>query len=99
MASNLASTVDQLGNIKAQLAELQRKERELKDILIEQGPGEYDGDMFRATVSTSERGTLDMEAVRAKLSPQFITANTNVTEVTAVRVVARKTTRRVVVAK
>jgi hypothetical protein len=87
--SNLASTIDRLGIIKAQMAELATEEKALKAVIIDHGPGAYEGDIFRATVSTSERETLDMAAVRAKLSPQFITAHTSVTEVTMVRVVAR----------
>ncbi len=87
--SNLASTIDRLGVLKAQMAELAIEEKALKAVIIEHGPGAHEGDIFRATVSTSERETLDMAAVRAKLSPQFITAHTSVTEVTMVRVVAR----------
>ena len=88
--SNLASTIDQLGHLRAQLAELKRQEDELKAVLIENGVGAYEGDLFRATVSESERETLDMAAVREKLSPQFIRAHTRVTAVVTVRVVARK---------
>ena len=88
--SNLTSTIDQLGHLRAQLAELKRQEDELKAVLVENGPGAYEGDLFRATVSESERETLDMVAVREKLSPQFIRAHTRVTPVTTVRVVARK---------
>lgn len=88
--SNLTSTIDALGALKAQLAELQRQEKELRDVLIENGPGAYEGELFRVTVSESERETLDMEAVREKLSPQFIRAHTRVTPVVMVRVVARK---------
>ena len=43
----------------------------------------------RIDVSETDRETLDMKAVRAKLSPQFITAHTNVTKVRALRVSAR----------
>jgi hypothetical protein len=88
--SNLTSTIDALGHLKAQIADLQRQEKELREVLVENGPGAYEGDLFRATVSESERETLDMAAVREKLSPQFIQAHTRVTEVTMVRVVARK---------
>jgi hypothetical protein len=89
MSNNLSPTIDRLGVIKAQLAELKREEEELKTVLVECGPGAYEGDLYRATVSTSERETLDMAAVREHLSRQFIQAHTNVTSVTAVRVVAR----------
>ena len=90
MSNNLTSAIDRLGLLKAQLSELAREEKELKAVLIEQGPGAYEGDLFRVTVSQSERETLDMEAVREKLTRQFIAAHTVVTPVTTVRVVARK---------
>lgn len=87
--NNLAATIDKLGVVKAQLAELKQQENDLKQALIELGVGAYEGTFFRATVSESERATLDMDAVREKLSPQFIAAHTNVTQVTTVRVVSR----------
>lgn len=83
--------IDRLGELKAKIAELQSEEKALKTEIINLGEGAHDGDLFRATVSFSERETLDMEAVREKLSPQFIRAHTNLTPVTTVRVVARKT--------
>ena len=89
MTSNLTSAIDRLGNVKAQIAALKKEEDALKAVLIENGPGAYEGDTWRATVSVADRETLDMEAVREKLTPQFIRAHTNVTEVTSVRVVAR----------
>src|SRR4051794_4391224 len=74
---------------KAQIAELEREEEDLKAILIEQGPGAYEGEFYRVTISESERHTLDMEAVRGKLTPQFVRAHTIVTDVLTVRVTAR----------
>jgi hypothetical protein len=68
---------------------LRIEEKALQTVLTEQGPGAYEGELFRATVSQFERSTLDMDAVRAKLSPQFIRANTSISEVTTVRVVSR----------
>jgi hypothetical protein len=81
--------VDRLGVVLAQIAELKREEKRIKEQLIEWGLGAYEGDLYRATVSHSERAVLDMIAVRAKLSPQFIRANTSYTDVTTVRVVSR----------
>lgn len=89
MTTNLTSTIDRLGYLKAQIADLKKEESALREVMLEQGPGAYEGEIFRATVSTSERETLDMVAVREKLSDQFIRAHTNVTESTTVRVVAR----------
>ena len=73
--TNLSALIDQYGMLKAQIADL--------------GPGAYEGDMFRLTISEGTRETLDMEAVRAHLSRQFIQAHTNVAETRTLRVVAR----------
>lgn len=81
--------VDHLGALKAQIASLVATETLLKDALKERGAGAYVGEDYDATVSISERETLDMEAVRAKLSPQFIAAHTKVTTVAMVKVTAR----------
>lgn len=91
--NNLTATIDRLGHIKAMIADLKAEEQALRDVLIENGPGAYEGELFRATVSASERATLDMAAVRAKLTRQFILAHTNVTEVITVRLAARSNAR------
>lgn len=84
--SRYSKIVDRLGAVKAKIADLTAIENTLKSILP---PGEHDGALFRATVTKTERNSLDMDAVRAKLSPQFIAANTKTTPTTTVRVVAR----------
>ena len=89
ITNHLTDTVDHLGVIKARIAELTAEEDRLRTILIESGPGAYEGEFYRATVSESERHTLDMDAVRAKLSAKWIARHTNTTEVTMVRVTAR----------
>jgi hypothetical protein len=88
-SSNIAEIVDQLGIVKAKMAELATEENSLKTTLLEMGPGAYEGEFFRAAVSVSTRDSLDMDAVRAKLSAQFIQAHTKTSEVRAVRVSAR----------
>ena len=87
---NLAPLVDELGELKAAIAELCEKEKELKTILAASGYAEIDGTLFRATVSLSERTTLESEKVRALLSAAQIAACSKTTEVTTVRVAARK---------
>jgi hypothetical protein len=81
--------VDLLGEVKAQIAELQAIEKDLRDTIAARGPGAYEGDIFRATVSVAEVGRLDNKAVREKLSAQFIRAHTHFSDVTTVKVVAR----------
>lgn len=85
----VGAIVDQLGRLQAQIADLEAQADAIKTTLAICGEGAYEGALFRATVSKSERNSLDMKAVRAKLSRQFIAANTNVTAVTSVRVVSK----------
>lgn len=90
MEVKLVSEVDRLGLLMAEIARLEKEANKLKAALKEHGAGIISGDLYQATVSVSERETLDMDAVRAKLSAQFIRAHTRTTEVVAVRVAARK---------
>lgn len=94
--SNLTSAIDQLGTLRAQIADLEKREAELKAIIVAQGAGAYEGNLYRVTVSQSERWGWDKVAkerieqiAREQLSPQYITAHTTVTPVVTVRVVAR----------
>lgn len=89
MRSNITTAIDRLGELRAQIAELEREADTIKAVVTELGVGAYEGERFRATVSQFDRETLDMAAVREKLSPQWIRAHTNVKAVTVVRVTAR----------
>lgn len=89
MTSNLTKIIDDLGALKARIADLEAQEKALKQALADLTPGSYEGDLFRLSVSESERETLDMHAVREHLSRQWIQAHTNVTPVRTLRVVAR----------
>lgn len=85
-----APIVDQLGALKAQIAALTDQEKILKKALADSGYAEIDGDLFRATVSWTERATLDTEAVRAILTEDQVRVCTRIAEIKTVRVVARK---------
>jgi hypothetical protein len=87
---SLAIIVDELGTLKAQIAALTEREKALKASLFESGYAEIDGAHYRATVSWTERATLDSEAVRALLTEEQVRRCTKVSEVKTVRVVARK---------
>jgi len=89
--------VDRLGNIKAQIAELEEAEKLARDEIVALGLKEVEGDMFRATVSTAERAGRDAafkakieELIEEHLSAQYVRAHTTSTPVTSVRVAARK---------
>jgi hypothetical protein len=87
----LEQRVDLMGQLKAQMATLDNDYDKLKSLMLEDGGvGAFEGETFRVTISITSRETLDMEAVRNHLSPQFIRAHTRVTESPTVRVTARK---------
>jgi hypothetical protein len=87
--TNLEKTIDDLGTLKAAIAELETQEKALKAALADLAPGAYEGTLYRLSISESERSTLDMKAVREKLSPQFISAHTTITAVRTHKVSAR----------
>lgn len=81
--------VDKIGIIKANIAPQLEALDVLTDKLKAQGAGAYEGALFRAVVSVYDKNKLDMKAVRAKLSPQFIRANTTVSKVVKLDVNAK----------
>jgi len=84
-----ADLIDAMGRLKAEKANLERREKALRDQIVALGLGPHEGADYRATVSVSERETIDMDAVRAHVSRQWLQAHTTVSTVTTVRVVAR----------
>lgn len=87
--TNLSTLIDALGHLKAEIAKLERRETDLKEELGKLGPGAYEGEVFRLNISDATRETLNMQAVRKKLTPQFIRANTTEKVVRSLRVSAR----------
>lgn len=83
------ATVDSYGTLSAQIAELEAQRKVIAGEIKGWGTGAYEGDTFRVVVSTYDRDTLDMDAVRGKLSRQFIAANTTTTTVTKITSNAR----------
>ena len=91
---NLGDIVDQLLSVKAQLAELESRERELKDCLIATGEASIEGVLARASVSyCAGREKIDWQSIAQKFNPsrQLITAHTTTgAPFHTVRVSARK---------
>lgn len=83
---------DELGTIRAQMADLKDREREIRDTLIEAGIKQLEDKNFRALVIESMRTMIDWKAVAAKLKPshQLVTAHTTEREVISIRVSARR---------
>lgn len=83
--------VDDIGALRAEVADRQARLKELENYLRESGPGTYEGRMFRITVSVSERATVAWKAIAEKLgaSRQMVKGNTQTSEVTTLRCTAR----------
>lgn len=65
--SNLCE-IDQLGEIKAQIADLKALEDKLAAGIKKMGAGKHEGDLFSATVSVvDDRWSADPKAIAAKL--------------------------------
>ena len=78
--------VNEIATLKAQIAELSKDLKAKESVLKEIGSGEYKGSEHYIVISEATRKTLDMKAVRAKLSRQFIQANTNETDYLTVKI-------------
>ena len=92
--SNL-TLADQLGNLQAEIEAMQKQERELKDSLIDEGLGTYEGDLYDATVYESDRKTVAWKRVAEKLgaTAQMIAGNTKRSITTSVKCTAKKVVR------
>lgn len=95
MAKSNMTTVDQLGNLQAEIAALQTQEKSLKDELKAEGVGVIEGDLYDATVYDSERKTVAWKKIAEKLGAtvQMIAGNTKATITTSVKITARKVVR------
>lgn len=92
-----ARIVDDLGAVRAQIAELKAREVALSSAIKAEGFGAYEGALFRATVSeVAASSTLDPKAAEAKLRElgvdgRWFSKHQKVREASvAIRVVARK---------
>lgn len=91
---NFGDLVDQLLAVKAQLAELEQRERELKDCLIAAGLPSIEGALARASISyCAGREKIDWQTIAMRFEPsrQLIAAHTTMgAPFHVVRVSARK---------
>lgn len=65
---DVVAIVDDLGAIRANIANLERQKKALEESLKLAGPGGYDGELYRASVSeVAPTSSLDPVAAEAKL--------------------------------
>ena len=91
---DLVRVVDQLGAVKAQIADLQAIEKELKAELSGSGFSFVDGAQYRASIHWQGHTSIDWRAIAEHFNPsrQLVTAHSSHGEpAPVVRVSARKT--------
>ena len=79
---------DQLGALKAEIAELEAREKSLRDELIRRGDAEIEGAVYRATITDAVRWTIDAKAVRSEMGEPWWNARCRQALVTTVAVKA-----------
>jgi hypothetical protein len=93
--ADLIAMVDELGGLKARIADLQAREKQLKATLSGCGYEAIDGEQYRASIAwTDGRISIDWRAIAEHFNPsrQLVTAHTSTGEAFAtIRVTARKT--------
>jgi len=90
--ANVTGLADELGLIRARMADLKDRETEIRHTMIEAGIKAFEDKKFRAVVVESLRTYIDWKAVAAKLEPshQLVTAHTTEKDVVSIRVSARR---------
>jgi len=88
----LSSLVDQLGELKAEIATLQEKENELKEQIRESKESEIEGKLFRVTISRSDRTTTDYKSLieKLKVKDSVLKRYQSSTEVVTIKVTSRQ---------
>lgn len=91
-AAHFAKVVDNLGLVKAEIAELKKKEKALEKVLKASGLTAVDGDFYRATVSAYTRTSVDYKGIALKLkaSNYMLKAYSKISNVVKVAVKAHK---------
>lgn len=83
--------LDRLGLLQAQIAELTEQAEVIKNAFKNAGEGKYVGDLYKATVSMSQRDVVDYKTLIADLnvSPELVAKYTKQSVSIAIRVTAR----------
>lgn len=89
---SLSDLVDELGRVKADLADLGAREKEIVDQLKARGTDTYKGELFEANVFSQSRSTTAWaEVVKEAKVPQIvINKHTKSSDILVCKVTARK---------
>ena len=93
--ADLIAMVDELGGLKARIADLQIREKQIKEMLSGCGYQSVEGQQYRASIAWSDgRISIDWRAIAEHFNPsrQLVTAHSSTGEAFAtIKVSARKT--------
>src|SRR5580692_5330384 len=81
--------VDQLGTVKAEIANLETREKNLRAELLKRCVIKAEGDQYAAAVTQAVRWTLDTKAVRSEMGDGWFDRRCRQSLVTTVTVAAR----------
>jgi PHP family Zn ribbon phosphoesterase len=84
MLINISDAVDNLGVINQRIAELEASARKIKQELIARGAGKYEGAIYIAEVQHYDRAQINPKLVREMVSPDIVSAVTEIKSVDAV---------------
>lgn len=90
---SLGDLVDELGFLKAKIADLTEHEAEAKAEFIRRRVKEAEGKKFRATRSSHKRESLDVGLIRDEFGDDWIKEHSRTRTVVSVRVSARRRKR------
>jgi hypothetical protein len=89
----LPALVDEFGALKAQIAELETREKALRTELIGRGSADADGTHYSASITEAVRWTIDAKAVRSEMGDAWWNARCRQALVTTVAVKPRAAVR------
>ena len=93
--ADLIAMADELGGLKARIADLQIREKQIKEMLSGCGYQSVEGQQYRASIAWSDgRISIDWRAIAEHFNPsrQLVTAHSSTGEAFAtIKVSARKT--------
>ena len=95
MKADIFTTIDELGMLQAQIAELTKRAEEIKDAIKDDaslsGAKSFEGTLFKATYVETNRSTVDWKGIAAVLSipAELIAEHTKTTAVYSVKVTAK----------
>jgi len=84
--------IDALGYLLAEIADLEAKAELLKNEIKNEGEGHYEGKLFKACVTLSQRNTIDHKAVYKALNvpADLLAQHTKSTAVITLKVTGRE---------